>query len=114
METLTDELRDLLLEDEIYNNIMKDAVKKILEKTDEIRDVLLAEEIFNIIKDVVKKILEKTVELCLNGTARYDKDLEASQNLAYLDYKYEEIINEIDWGGWNFSRNFYNTTCKSK
>ena len=34
METLTDKLRDLLLEDEIYNNIMKDAVKEILERTE--------------------------------------------------------------------------------
>lgn len=34
METLTDELRDVLLEDGIFNNIMKDAVKKILEKTE--------------------------------------------------------------------------------
>ena len=33
METLTDKLRDLLLEDEIFN-IMKDAVKEILERTE--------------------------------------------------------------------------------
>lgn len=60
METLTDKLRDFLLEDEIYNNIMKDAVKKILERTDVLRDVLLADEIFNIMKDTVKEILDRT------------------------------------------------------
>ena len=60
METLTDKLRDLLLEDEIYNNIMKDAVKKALERTDELRDALLADEICNIMKDAVKEILERT------------------------------------------------------
>lgn len=60
MEPFTDKLRDFLLEDEIYNNIMKDTVKKILERTDVLRDVLLADEIFNIMKDAVKKILEKT------------------------------------------------------
>lgn len=60
MEMLTDKLRDALLEDEIYNNIMKDAVKKILERTDVLRDALLADEIYNIMKDAVKEILEKT------------------------------------------------------
>ena len=60
METLTDKLRDLLLEDEIYNNIMKDAVKKAFERTDELRDFLLADEICNIMKDAVKEILERT------------------------------------------------------
>ena len=60
MEALTDKLRDFLLEDEIYNNIMKDAVKKILERTDVLRDALLEDEIFNIMKDAVKEILEKT------------------------------------------------------
>ena len=60
METLTDKLRDLLLEDEIYNNIIKDAAKKALERTDVLRDFLLADEIFNIMKDTVKEILEKT------------------------------------------------------
>lgn len=60
METLTDKLRDLLLEDEIYNNIMKDAAKKALERTDVLRDCLLADEIFNIMKDAVKEILERT------------------------------------------------------
>ena len=60
METLTDELRDALLEDEIYNSIMKDAVKKIWERTDELRDALLADEIFHIMKDAVKEILERT------------------------------------------------------
>ena len=60
METLTDKLRDLLLEDEIYNNIMKDAARKIRERTDKLRDVLLADEIFNIMKDAVKEILERT------------------------------------------------------
>ena len=60
METLTDKLRDFLLEDEIYNNIMKDAVKKIWERTDLLRDVLLADEIFNIMKDAVKEILDRT------------------------------------------------------
>ena len=60
METLTDKLRDLLSEDDIYNNIMKDAAKKALERTDELRDVLLADEICNIMKDAVKEILERT------------------------------------------------------
>ena len=60
METLTDKLRDLLLEDEIYNNIMKDAAKKALERTDVLRDCLLADEIFNIMKDAVKEILKRT------------------------------------------------------
>lgn len=60
MEALTDELRDFLLEDEIYNNIMKDAVKKIWERTDVLRDVLLADEICNIMKDAVKEILKRT------------------------------------------------------
>ena len=60
MEALTDKLRDLLLEDEIYNNIIKDAAKKAFERTDVLRDVLLADEIFNIMKDAVKEILEKT------------------------------------------------------
>ena len=60
METLTDKLRDLLLEDEIYNNIMKDAAKKALERTDELRDFLLADEICNIMKDTVKEILKRT------------------------------------------------------
>lgn len=62
METLTDKLRDVLLEDGIYNNIMKDAAKKILERTDVLRDVLLADDIFNIMKDAVKEILDKTEE----------------------------------------------------
>ena len=60
MEILTDKLRDVLLEDKIYNNIIKDAVKKICERTDVLRDALLADEIFNIMKDTVKEILEKT------------------------------------------------------
>ena len=60
METLTDKLRDLLSEDEIYNNIIKDAAKKALERTDVLRDCLLADEIFNIMKDAVKEILERT------------------------------------------------------
>ena len=60
MKTLTDKLRDLLLEDEIYNNIMKDAVKKAWERTDELRDLLLADEICNIMKDAVKEIFERT------------------------------------------------------
>ena len=60
MKTLTDKLRDFLLEDKIYNNIMKDATKKILERADLLRDVLLEDEIFNIMKDAVKEILEKT------------------------------------------------------
>ena len=60
METLTDKLRDLLLEDEIYNNIIKDAAKKALERTDVLRDCLLADEIFNIMKDAVKEILKRT------------------------------------------------------
>lgn len=60
METLTDKLRDVLLEDGIYNNIMKDAAKKILERTDVLRDVLLADEIFNIMRDTVKEILKRT------------------------------------------------------
>ena len=60
METLTDKLRDSLLEDEIYNNIMKDAVKKIWERTDLLRDLLLADEICNIMKDAVKEILDRT------------------------------------------------------
>ena len=60
MEALTDKLRDVLLEDEIYNNIMKDAVKKIWERTDVLRDFLLADEIFNIMKDAVKEILKRT------------------------------------------------------
>ena len=60
METLTDKLRDLLLEDEIYNNIIKDAAKKALERTDVLRDFLLADEIFNIMKDAVKEILKRT------------------------------------------------------
>ena len=60
METLTDKLRDLLLEDEIYNNIIKDAAKKAFERTDVLRDCLLADEIFNIMKDAVKEILERT------------------------------------------------------
>lgn len=60
METLTDKLRNLLLEDDIYNNIMKDAAKKILERADVLRDVLLADEIFNIMKDAVKEIFNRT------------------------------------------------------
>ena len=60
MEILTDKLRDVLLEDEIYNNIMKDAVKKIWERTDVLRDVLLTDEIYNIMKDAVKEIFERT------------------------------------------------------
>ena len=60
METLTDKLRDLLLEDEIYNNIIKDAAKKAFERTDVLRDCLLSDEIFNIMKDAVKEILERT------------------------------------------------------
>ena len=60
MGALTDKLRDVLLEDEIYNNIMKDAVKKIWERTDVLRDVLLTDEIYNIMKDAVKKIWERT------------------------------------------------------
>ena len=60
MESLTDKLRDVLLEDEIYNNIMKDAVKKIWERTDVLRDVLLTDEIYNIMKDAVKEIFERT------------------------------------------------------
>lgn len=60
MKIFTDKLRDLLLEDEIYNNIMKDAVKKIRERTDVLRDVLLADEIYNIMKDAVKEIFERT------------------------------------------------------
>lgn len=60
MEALTDELRDALLADEIFNNIMKDAVKKIWERTDLLRDVLLGDEIFNIMKDAVKEILKRT------------------------------------------------------
>ena len=60
METLTEKLRDVLLEDGIYNNIIKDAVKKICERTDMLRDVLLADEIINIMRGVIKEILERT------------------------------------------------------
>ena len=60
MEKITDKFRDFLLEDEIYNNIMEDAVKKIWERADLLRDVFLADEIFNIMKDAVKEILDRT------------------------------------------------------
>lgn len=67
MEALTDKLRDVLLEDEIYNNIMKDAARKIRERTDVLRDFLLADEIYNIMKDAVKEIFKRTKD---NESAR--------------------------------------------
>lgn len=65
------------------------------------------------IPNKIKSPKAELVELCLNGTASYDEGLEAFQYLVYLGYEYDEIINAIDWGSWNFTENFYNT-CKSK
>lgn len=65
------------------------------------------------IPNKIKSSKAELVELCLNGTASYDEGLEAFQYLVYLGYEYDEIINAINWGGWNFTRNFYNA-CKSK
>ena len=65
------------------------------------------------IPNKIKSPKAELVELCLNGTASYDEGLEAFQYLVYLGYEYEEIINAIDWGKWNFTKSFYNT-CKSK
>ena len=65
------------------------------------------------IPNKIKSPKAELVELCLNGTASYDEGLEAFQYLVYLGYEYDEIINAIDWGNWNFTKSFYNT-CKSK
>ena len=65
------------------------------------------------IPNKIKSPKAELVELCLNGTASYDEGLEAFQYLVYLGYEYDEIINAIDWGKWNFTKSFYNT-CKSK
>ena len=65
------------------------------------------------IPNKIKSPKAELVELCLNGTASYDEGLEAFQYLVYLGYEYDEIINAIDWGNWNFTESFYNT-CKSK
>ena len=65
------------------------------------------------IPNKIKSPKAELVELCLNGTASYDEGLEAFQYLVYLGYEYDEIINAINWGGWNFTKSFYNT-CKSK
>ena len=65
------------------------------------------------IPNKIKSAKAELVELCLNGTASYDEGLEAFQYLVYLGYEYDEIINAIDWGNWNFTESFYNT-CKSK
>lgn len=63
------------------------------------------------IPNKIKSPKAELVELCLNGNASYDEGLEAFQYLVYLGYEYDEIINAIDWGSWNFTRNFYNA-CK--
>lgn len=65
------------------------------------------------IPNKIKSPKAELVELCLNGNASYDEGLEAFQYLVYLGYEYDEIINAIDWGNWNFTESFYNT-CKSK
>ena len=65
------------------------------------------------IPNKIKSAKAELVELCLNGNASYDEGLEAFQYLVYLGYEYDEIINAIDWGNWNFTESFYNT-CKSK
>ena len=65
------------------------------------------------IPNKIKSPKAELVELCLNGNASYDEGLEAFQYLVYLGYEYDEIINAIDWGNWNFTKSFYNT-CKSK
>ena len=65
------------------------------------------------IPNKIKSPKAELVELCLNGNASYDEGLEAFQYLVYLGYEYDEIINAIDWGKWNFTESFYNT-CKSK
>ena len=65
------------------------------------------------IPNKIKSSKAELVELCLNGNASYDEGLEVFQYLVYLGYEYDEIINAINWGGWNFTRNFYNA-CKSK
>ena len=63
------------------------------------------------IPNKIKSPKAELVELCLNGTASYDEGLEAFQYLVYLGYEYDEIINAIDWGSWNFTKSFYNA-CK--
>lgn len=63
------------------------------------------------IPNKIKSPKAELVELCLNGTASYDEGLEAFQYLVYLGYEYDEIINAIDWGHWNFTKSFYNA-CK--
>ena len=63
------------------------------------------------IPNKIKSPKAELVELCLNGTASYDEGLEAFQYLVYLGYEYDEIINAIDWGNWNFTKSFYNA-CK--
>ena len=65
------------------------------------------------IPNKIKSPKAELVELCLNGNASYDEGVEAFQYLVYLGYEYDEIINAIDWGNWNFTKSFYNT-CKSK
>ena len=66
------------------------------------------------IPNKIKSPKAELVELCLNGNASYDEGLEAFQYLVYLGYEYDEIINAIDWGNWNFTESFYNTCSKSK
>lgn len=63
------------------------------------------------IPNKIKSSKAELVELCLNGNASYDEGLEAFQYLVYLGYEYDEIINAIDWGSWNFTKSFYNA-CK--
>ena len=65
------------------------------------------------IPNKIKSPKAELVELCLNGNASYDEGIETFQYLVYLGYEYDEIINAIDWGKWNFTKSFYNT-CKSK
>ena len=65
------------------------------------------------IPNKIKSPKAELVELCLNGNASYDEGVETFQYLVYLGYEYDEIINAIDWGKWNFTKSFYNT-CKSK
>ena len=65
------------------------------------------------IPNKIKSPKAELVELCLNGTASYDEGVGAFQYLVYLGYEYDEMINAIDWGNWNFTESFYNT-CKSK
>ena len=83
MEALTDELRDVLLADEIFNNIMKDAVKKIWERTEGYRSAR---------ERLIVSLFSHCIITLTNSKYNIDEKIAHSKEEAEHLVKYTDIV----------------------